>query len=147
MRAQIIGKNIHHSRKPRVLVLELLVDEALLSHVSPGCLAAIFFCMVFFRVTQDERSEKGTSLSLFLSCKLLPGQSFLLFLLEFSAQLWTDDVLKPLGRDGEVIAVRVHLDQLEIAAIKIMVHGVIVVSPAFTASPADTKRSRSGRID
>ena len=41
-------------------------------------------------------------------------------------QLWVNDVLKPIGRDGIVVAVHGHLNQLEVAMIKILFQKIII---------------------
>ena len=41
-------------------------------------------------------------------------------------QLWANNVPKPISRDGDVVAVHVHLNQLEVFAIEIPLQEVIV---------------------
>ena len=41
-------------------------------------------------------------------------------------QLWANDVLKPISRDGDVAAVCVHLNQLEVAAIEISIQEIVI---------------------
>ena len=48
------------------------------------------------------------------------------FCLKFCLQLWPNNVLKPLGRNCHVVAVRVHLDQLEVSSVKIPVKKVVI---------------------
>ena len=57
---------------------------------------------------------------------LIPCQPLLHCRLKFCMELRVDDVFKLVGRDGHVVAVCVHLDQLEVAAINISVQEVIV---------------------
>ena len=57
---------------------------------------------------------------------LIPCQPLLLCRLKFCTQLRVDDVFKLVGLDGHVVAVCVHLHQLEVAAINISVQKVKV---------------------
>ena len=57
---------------------------------------------------------------------LVPGQPELLVLLELGLVPRPDGVLKPLAGEGEVHAVRVHLDELEVPPVEVEVQELIV---------------------
>ena len=46
--------------------------------------------------------------------------------LKFCTQLWASDVLKPISKDGDIVAVCVYLNQLEVAAIKIPIQKILI---------------------
>lgn len=46
--------------------------------------------------------------------------------LKFCTQLWENDVLKPLSRDGNVVTDLLHLNQLDVAAIKLPIQEIVL---------------------
>ena len=57
---------------------------------------------------------------------LVPYKPLLLCCLEFCPQLWANDVFKLIGRDGDLIAVCVHLNQLEVAAMELSIKEIVI---------------------
>ena len=57
---------------------------------------------------------------------LVPSQPLFLFCLNYGSQLWLDNFLESVSGDGYVVAVPVHLDQLEILSVNTLVKKVIV---------------------
>ena len=57
---------------------------------------------------------------------LVPYKPLFLCCLEFCSQLWANDVFKLIGRDGDLIAVCVHLNQLEVAAMEISIKEILI---------------------
>lgn len=45
---------------------------------------------------------------------------------EFCAQLWANDVFELVSRDGDVVAVRVRLNQFEVEAVEITIQEIVI---------------------
>ena len=106
----------------RVLVLRHPLRAKLL------CFAHILVDVIALRAERDnpaafalELEEPGGATG-----PLVPSQPLFLLRLNFRLQLRPNNVLEPLGRDGNVVAVCVHLDKLEISSVEIPVKKVVI---------------------
>ena len=62
----------------------------------------------------------------YATAPLVPSHALFPLRLKFHLQLRSNNVLKPLGRDGHVVAARVYLDQLKISSVEIPVKKFII---------------------
>ena len=125
--------------KPLLAAIPLLPSNAALNHRHVIFLSrfdtpiVLNFGLLFFNKS-TLRAERNHPASIALeldapwrvATPLVPGKPLFLFSFEFGSQLWPNDFLEPLGSDDHVVAVSIHLDQLEVVAVDVPIQEIIV---------------------